>query len=165
MIKFITPVIIYFVLIVLQFVLPKYMPFDLWMFYPNFILIFIVYIGLNRGAMRGQLTGFFYGLTWDVLATDVFGVRALSFTIAGYMAGIFNKKFDKNQPLTQIIVTGVGLIVTQLVIDFIYVVMPVSDTLQYISGFDLSFLALLNILINLILAPIVFKIFSSVENL
>ncbi|MBQ3834247.1 MAG: rod shape-determining protein MreD, partial [Elusimicrobia bacterium] len=148
----------------LQFVLPKYVPFNLWLFYPNFILIFIVYIALNKGAMKGQLTGFFYGLTWDILATDIFGVRALSFTIAGYLAGIFNKKFDKNQPLTQIMVTAIGLIVTQLVIDFVYIVMPLSDT-QYIPGFELSFLSLLNILVNLILAPIVFKIFSSVEKL
>ncbi len=163
MIKLITSIIVYIVLIVLQFVLPKYVPMNLWLFYPNFILIFVVYIALNRGAMRGQLTGFFYGLTWDILAADIFGVRALSFTVAGYLAGIFNKKLDKSQPLTQIIVTAVGLIVTQLVIDFVYIVMPLSDTTHYISGFELSYLALLNILINLILAPIVFKVFSSLE--
>ncbi len=165
MIKLISSIIIYIFLIILQFVLPKYMPFNLWMFYPNFILIFVVYIALNKGAMRGQITGFFYGLTWDILATDIFGVRALSFTIAGYLAGNFNKKFDKNQPLTQIIVTVIGLIVTQFVVDFVYIVMPLSDTVPYTSGFELSFWPLLNILINLVLAPIVFKIFASFEKL
>lgn len=165
MIKIITSVIIYIVLIVLQFVLPKYVPANLWLFYPNFILIFVVYVALNTGAMKGQLTGFFYGLTWDILSTDIFGVRALSFTIAGFIAGKFNKNFNKNQPLTQIIVTAIGLIVTQLTVDFVYVVMPLKDTAQYISGIDLSFLPLLNILINLILAPIVFKIFSLAESL
>ena len=114
--------------------------------------------------MKGQLTGFLYGLTWDVLSTDIFGVRALSFTIAGYLAGIFNKKLNKNQPLTQIIVMTIGLVVTQLVIDLVYIIMPLSDTSQYISGFDLSHLALLNILINLILTPVIFKIFSFIDN-
>ena len=112
MINIIISIIVYFLLIILQFVIPKYMPFNIWMIYPNFILMFVVYTALNKGIMKGQLTGFFYGLTWDVLATDIFGVRTLSFTIAGYLAGSFNKKLNKNQPLTQIIVMALGLMIT-----------------------------------------------------
>lgn len=162
MVKIFVSIIIYLILIILQFILPKYMPLNLWLFYPNFVLMFVIYLALNKGVMKGQVTGFIYGLTWDVLSTDIFGVRALSFTIAGYLAGNFNRKFNKNQPLTQIIVMGIGLIVTHFVINVVYMIMPLADTV-YIPTFELSHLVMVNILINLILAPIVFEIFLFVD--
>lgn len=161
MINIIFTVIIYLVLIILQFVIPKYMPFDIWMVYPNFILMFVVYTALNKGVMKGQIAGFVYGLTWDILSTDIFGIKALSFTIAGYLAGSFNKKLNKNQPLTQIIVMAVGLIVTQLVLNVTYMIMPESETFL-VQNFELSYLVLPNILINLILTPFIFKGFMFV---
>ena len=162
MIKIVISIIVYLVLIVIQFILPKYVPLNLWLLYPNFILMFVVYLALNKGVMKGQITGFIYGLTWDILSTDIFGVRALSFTIAGYLAGNFNRKFNKSQPLTQIIVMGIGLIVTHFVINVVYIIMPLSDTV-YIPTFELSHLVILNILINLILTPIIFKIFLFID--
>ena len=112
--------------------------------------------------MKGQTIGFLYGLTWDVLSTDIFGVRTLSFTIAGYLAGSFNKKLNKNQPLTQIIVMAIGLIVTHLILNITYVIMPASETV-YVQNFELSFLIIVNILINLILTPIIFKVFLLID--
>lgn len=162
MIKIVISIIVYLILIVIQFILPKYVPLNLWLLYPNFILMFVIYLALNKGVMKGQITGFIYGLTWDILSTDIFGVRALSFTIAGYLAGNFNRKFNKNQPLTQIIVMGIGLIVTHFVINVVYIIMPLSDTI-YIPTFELSHLVILNILINLILTPIIFKIFLFID--
>lgn len=162
MINFIIAIITYLVLIILQFVIPKYVPFNIWMVYPNFILMFVVYTALNKGIMRGQIAGFIYGLTWDILSTDIFGIRALSFTIAGHLAGSFNKKLNKNQPLTQVIVMAIGLIITQLILNVMYLIMPSSD-IVFIQNFELSYLVLFNILVNLILTPIIFKCFLFVD--
>jgi len=162
MINFIITIIIYLILIVVQFVIPKYMPFNIWMMYPNFILMFIVYTALNKGIMKGQVIGFIYGLTWDILSTDIFGIRTLSFTIAGYLAGSFNKKLNKNQPLTQIIVMAIGLIVTQLILNVTYIVMPASEKI-FVQNFELSYIVVFNILVNLILTPLIFKIFLFVD--
>ena len=162
MINFIITILIYLILIVVQFVIPKYMPFNIWMVYPNFILMFIVYTALNKGIMKGQTIGFIYGLTWDILSTDIFGIRALSFTIAGYLAGSFNKKLNKNQPLTQIIVMAIGLIVTQLILNITYVVMPASEKI-FVQNFELSYMVIFNILVNLILTPLIFKIFLFID--
>jgi len=162
MINFIIKIITYLILIILQFVVPKYMPFNIWIIYPNFILMFIIYTALNKGIMKGQITGFIYGLTWDILSTDIFGVRALSFTIAGYLAGNFNRKLNKNQPLTQIIVMIVGLVITQLILNIVYMIMPATDTI-FVQNFELSYSVLSNIVINLILTPIIFKIFLFVD--
>ncbi len=162
MINVIITIIIYLILIIVQFVIPKYMPFNIWMVYPNFILMFVVYTALNKGIMKGQISGFIYGLTWDVLSTDIFGIRALSFTIAGYLAGSFNKKLNKNQPLTQIIVMSIGLIVTHLILNITYIIMPASETV-FIQSFELSYLVIFNMLVNLILTPVVFKVFLVVD--
>lgn len=162
MINIIITIIIYLILIVVQFVVPKYMPFNIWMLYPNFILMFVVYTALNKGIMKGQTIGFVYGLTWDILSTDIFGIRALSFTIAGYLAGSFNKKLNKNQPLTQIIVMAIGLIVTQLILNVTYIVMPASEKI-FVQNFELSYMILFNMLVNLILTPLIFKIFLFID--
>ncbi len=160
--NYIISILIFFILIIIQFVIPKYMPLNIWTLYPNFILMFVVYTALNKGIMRGQITGFVYGLTWDVLSTDIFGVRTLGFTIAGYLAGSFNKKLNKNQPLTQIIVMAIGLIVTHLILNITYVIMPASETV-FVQNFELSYLIIFNILINLFLTPFVFKIFLTFD--
>ncbi|MBR4632375.1 MAG: rod shape-determining protein MreD [Elusimicrobia bacterium] len=164
MINIIISIIVYFFLIILQFVIPKYMPFNIWMLYPNFILMFVVYTALNKGIMKGQLTGFFYGLTWDVLSTDIFGVRTLSFTIAGYLAGSFNKKLNKNQPLTQIIVMAIGLIITHLILNVVYLILPESETV-FVQSFELSYLMIFNIIVNIVLAPLIFKIFLFIDKI
>ena len=88
--------------------------------------------------------------------------RALSFTIAGYLAGSFNKKLNKNQPLTQIIVMAIGLIVTQLILNITYVVMPASEKI-FVQNFELSYMVIFNILVNLILTPLIFKIFLFID--
>ena len=162
MINVIITIIIYLILIIVQFVIPKYMPFNIWTIYPNFILMFVVYTALNKGIMKGQTIGFIYGLTWDILSTDIFGIRALSFTVAGYLAGSFNKKLNKNQPLTQIIVMAIGLIVTQLILNITYIIMPASEKI-FVQNFELSYLIIFNILVNLILTPIIFRTFLFVD--
>ncbi len=74
MINIILMFLLYAVLLIIQFVIPKYFVCN--SIYPNFILMYVVYVALNRGAMKGQLTGFLYGLSWDILSTDIFGIRA-----------------------------------------------------------------------------------------
>ena len=162
MINIIIAIIIYLALIIIQFVIPKYMPFNIWMVYPNFILMFVIYTALNKGIMKGQTIGFLYGLTWDILSTDIFGIRALSFTIAGYLAGSFNKKLNKNQPLTQIIVMAIGLMVTQLILNITYIIMPASEKI-FVQNFELSYMIIFNMLVNLILTPLIFKMFLFID--
>ncbi|MDD2523234.1 MAG: rod shape-determining protein MreD [Endomicrobiaceae bacterium] len=158
MYSFIISFIYYLFLIILQFVLSKYISFS--GIYPNFILMFIVYNALNKGPLKGELTGFLYGLTWDILSTDIFGIRTLTFTIAGYLAGKFNKKLNKNQPLTQVIVMGICLIVSQFGISLIYIIMP-NDINS--TSFELTHFVWLSVIFNLVLTPFVFKILSTID--
>lgn len=159
MFKIIVTILTFFILIILQFVIPKY--FSIVNIYPNFILIYIVYIGLNKGSLKGELTGFFYGLIWDILSTDIFGIRALTFTLSGYLSGMFNKKLDKNQPLTQLIVMFLSLLVIQFGTTLIYLIVPTETQYQY---FEITYNTWLKIICNLIITPILFKIILFIKN-
>lgn len=152
MFQVVMSIFMFFILVVLQFVIPKY--FSIINIYPNFILIYIVFTGLNKGSIKGELTGFFYGLIWDILSTDIFGIRTLTFTISGYLSGRFNKKLDKNQPLTQVIVMLFSLLIVKFGTSIIYLIVRTETPYPY---FEITYNTWGQMLCNLILAPIIFK--------
>ena len=75
---------------------------------PNVILIALVLIGLTRGSFTGQLFGFFWGLSWDVLSVGIFGSHAFLFTCLGYLSGKLSHKWNESKVSTQILLTGVA---------------------------------------------------------
>ncbi|MDD5021084.1 MAG: rod shape-determining protein MreD [Endomicrobiaceae bacterium] len=152
MINYIVMFLLYIIILTLQFVLPKYLVCN--EIYPNFILIYVVYVALNKGAMKGQLTGFLYGLSWDILSTDIFGVRTLTLTLAGYIAGKFNRNLNKEQIVIQVIIMFICLIITHLSLVLLYLLIPDNFAKKSI---ELNSNFLLYCLVNIVITPIIFK--------
>jgi len=66
---------------------------------PDLVVIAIAFIGAKEGKIHGMLFGFFAGLMFDMLSGSFFGLSALSYTLAGFLAGFFkteNEKFVYN---------------------------------------------------------------------
>lgn len=63
-------------------------------FVPDVLLIWLVYTAIRRGQTEALIAGFLVGLLQDALATQLFGLAALSKTIAGFLAGYF---FNENK--------------------------------------------------------------------
>jgi len=145
----------YLVLIIIQFVLPKY--FNLTNIYPNFIIMYVLFIALNKGTMSGQISGFIYGFTWDVLSTDIFGVRTLTLTICGHFAGKFNKKLNKDQAIVQILLMFVCLIITQISLILLYLIIPNDFGNRALFS---NYNVLVSVVLTLIFTPFVFKILN-----
>jgi rod shape-determining protein MreD len=61
---------------------------------PDLLLIWIVYIGITTGQLRGTLFGFFIGLLLDTIGGGMLGLSALTKTLAGFFAGYF---YDENR--------------------------------------------------------------------
>jgi rod shape-determining protein MreD len=116
--KIICYILIYVIFCLLQFSLGKYI--NIRGIFPNFILILIVYLGLSKGAMSAQLAGFLLGLTWDAFSTDIFGARAMTFTIIGHFLGRLAKKFDRDKIYTQFVIVFLAGIAYLLGVGFIY---------------------------------------------
>lgn len=68
-------------------------------FIPDLVLIWVVYTSLRRGQVEATLAGFAAGLLQDVLSTQLFGLAALSKTIAGFVGGYFYNENKTDQTL------------------------------------------------------------------
>lgn len=62
---------------------------------PDLVIIAIAYIGAKEGKIHGMLYGFFAGLLVDILSGSFFGLSALSYSLAAFIAGFFKTENDK----------------------------------------------------------------------
>jgi len=60
---------------------------------PDIALGIIVYSAYIKGVMGGQLSGFFYGITFDFISSAPLGLNALIRTVIGALAGLMKGKF------------------------------------------------------------------------
>ncbi len=64
---------------------------------PDFLLIGVIVAAVRHGAIPAIFTGFWTGLAQDAVVSHLFGLEALSKSIAGFVAGYIAKnkvKFD-----------------------------------------------------------------------
>jgi len=157
--RFIHYLLFYILFCLLQFFFGKYL--NIGGIFPNFILIAVVYLGLSKGKMSGQVMGFVFGLTWDAFSTDVFGIRAIMFVILGYCAGSLSKNFDKDQAFAQIVLVFAASIVYWLGFSALYFIVP--DGVVSYTPFVVSLYGSLKIAFTVIIAPAVFFILDFAE--
>jgi rod shape-determining protein MreD len=156
--KFITYFLLYIIFCTLQFFFGKYI--NICGIFPNLILILIVYLGLTKGFVSAELAGFLFGLTWDIFSTDIFGIRAVVFTIVGYLTGMMNKHFDKDSPLAKIVIVLSANLVYWFGFSFVYWVLPAGESSS--SSF-ITAQAAFKILVTVLIAPIIFFILDRLE--
>ncbi len=68
-------------------------------FLPDLLLIWVVYTSLRRGQIEATIAGFAVGLFQDLVATQLFGLAALSKTAAGFLGGYFYNENKTDQTL------------------------------------------------------------------
>jgi rod shape-determining protein MreD len=156
--KIIYYVMFYVLFCLLQFFFGKYI--NIYSIFPNFILVAVVYLGLSRGKLSAETMGFLLGLTWDAFSTDVFGVRAIMFTIIGYFSGMMSKNFDKDQIFTQIVVVFFANMIYWIGFSLIYYILP--EGAGSYRPFVITAPGSLKIAATVIIAPAVFYFLDSV---
>ncbi|MCL1972993.1 MAG: rod shape-determining protein MreD [Endomicrobia bacterium] len=147
----------YVLFCLLQFFFGRYI--NVYGIFPNFILIAVVYLGLSRGRLTGETMGFFLGLTWDAFSTDVFGVRAIMFTVIGYFAGMMNKSFDKDQIFTQIIVVFFANVIYWAGFSLLYYIIPEGSS-SY-TPFVITMQGSIKIAVTVVITPVIFYILNA----
>lgn len=139
----------YLIGIILQFAFSKYFAF--FGVFPNILLLGLLFIGLRRGSTSGEVMGFFWGISWDVLSVDIFASHALLFTIIGYISGKLSRKLDESKIATQMIIAGFASIVFWIGMDLIRMIFGENST-----GIRLDYITLLQVPYNMILSPVIF---------
>lgn len=62
---------------------------------PDLVIIAVVFISISEGKVFGSITGFLAGLAIDLISGSFLGLMALSYSIAGFIAGGFFSEGDK----------------------------------------------------------------------
>jgi rod shape-determining protein MreD len=128
--------------------------------FPNFILIFVVYLGLLKGIINAQLMGFLLGLTWDVFSTDIFGIRTAMFTVIGYLVGRFCRNFYREKIFTQVVIMFFAGAVYWLGFSLICFIFP--DNGNCVFSFSILLVSS-KIVVTAMFAPLVFYILEKMD--
>lgn len=117
---------------------------------PCIMLILTVAVASREGPVAGQVYGFLWGLSLDVLSVHVFGAGALALTLTGYLVGMLRRQMDVSSPLSQCMVVGTVSLAFHLFVG----IMGLIFERQFLwVGAKVFFLATLY---NCLLAPVLF---------
>ncbi|MBD30822.1 MAG: hypothetical protein CMG44_01275 [Candidatus Marinimicrobia bacterium] len=85
------------VVLLFQFLLVDFLSLNL--IRPDFLVIYILFIGLSKGKFVGTMTGFCLGLISNLFGIgSLFGLESLSLSIVGYLAGYLTNSYEKLLP-------------------------------------------------------------------
>ena len=118
---------------------------------PDFLLIFVIFIGLIYGPFEAMLYGFAWGLTWDIFGVEMFGSHAFLFTCVGYVAGQLAGKWNESKISAQILLVGVASV---FFIFGKYLLYQIFSPGEFI--FKFNYITILQPFLNVIIAPLIF---------
>lgn len=128
---------------------------------PDLLLLSTIYFSLINGRTYGQLSGFASGLLLDFVSGVPLGFNCLYRTIIGYAAGFFCGTLDFTGVFIPCVMGASGTIVKFFLIYIISLFFPAVTMAHGI----ISVYFLFEFVINIILAPIMFKLFGAFEKL
>ena len=82
---------------------------------PDLLIVALFILSTKTGVLSGVYTGFLIGLAQDIYSPMILGQNALSMSFIGFIAGHFNEKIIRLDPILQ----GLLLIILFLVNDSI----------------------------------------------
>lgn len=82
---------------------------------PDILAIWVVYIALRHGQLRGTVWGFCIGLFFDLVTGNFIGLSALTKTVCGFVAGYF---YNENK--TVMMLTSYRFSLVVLIVSFIH---------------------------------------------
>ena len=142
---------VYCIGLIFQFSLAKYL--SIFGLFPNIILLMLLYIGLKKGSMTGQIMGFAWGISWDVLSVGLFGSHSFLYACVGFFSGKLSRKWDESKVVTQVVIAGIASAIFLLGKDFIYSIFGDID-----FGGGINYISVFQIFYNMLLVPFIFKI-------
>lgn len=126
---------------------------------PDFLLLFTVYISVQKGSLHGESVGFFSGLLLDFVSAAPLGLNAFLRTIIGFLSGLLHLTVGTSGILTPIIL---GVTATFSKVFLVYVISFFFPAVELTYDF-FSKIFLFECVFNGLLAPVLFYIFSKFQ--
>lgn len=127
---------------------------------PDLLLLFTIYISIQKGCLQGETVGFFSGLLLDFVSAAPLGLNALLRTIIGFITGLFHLTVGTSGFVTPIIL---GVSATVVKVFFTYVISFLFRGVIPYAFFSKTFL--FECIFNGLLAPVLFYIFSKFQSI
>jgi len=105
---------------------------------PDLVLLVVIFLGFMYGKRDGMLAGFLGGLFSDLAAGSYIGLNIVSYLAAGYLAGMGENNFYKDNVFVASVICVIGTLLSQLVyyllLLFLIVDVPVLHGIKIIVG-------------------------------
>lgn len=124
---------------------------------PDLVLICSIYFAILNGRLYGEINGLVSGLMLDFITGVPFGFNCFYRTLIGYLFGLFTNSIIISGVIIPMLTVGVGTLAKRLMIILISFFYPRINLQIY--GF-ISYNFLFEFIINILLAPIIFKFLS-----
>lgn len=103
---------------------------------PDLLLLVLFMLAVKTGIMPALYVGFFLGLAQDIYSPVILGQNALSKTLAGFFAGLFNEKVMRLDPLFQ----AVLLVMTIILGDTVFLLVQLAKSGGTVQLFGMELL-------------------------
>ncbi|MFP4013224.1 MAG: rod shape-determining protein MreD [Chitinispirillaceae bacterium] len=100
---------------------------------PDLILLVLFLLSIKAGVMPGVYIGFLLGLGQDLFSAEILGQNALAKTIVGFLAGLFNEKVIRLDPVLQAVLLIMIFAVNDAVVMTVQIV-KMGDPLNLVAG-------------------------------
>ena len=131
---------------------------------PNIFVIFALFVGLFASKTMGAIYGTIAGLIVDLSLNNIIGINAVCLGTIGFLAGIFDKNFSKDNRMIIMFMTFSATIIFEVlkyIINYIFIDINV-ELISFIR--ILAVEGFFNILITIIIYPIIQKAGYYIEN-
>jgi len=130
---------------------------------PNILIIITASFGFMRGSKDGMFVGFFAGILLDIQFGEILGFYAILYLVLGYLNGLFEQVYYKNEIRLPLFLIGGSSITLGLLIYFLrFVLRGEFNLFFYLQNIILPEL-IYTVVISLVLYRIILRVNERLE--
>ncbi len=131
---------------------------------PNLFVIFVLFIALFANRTIGTIYGVAIGILLDFLLGNKIGIYAITLGIIGFLAGIFDKNFSKDNRMTIIFMVSGSTVIFE-VLNYLLNYIFLSTNVEILNFIKILLIEVIyHILLTIILYPLIQKFGYFIEN-
>lgn len=131
---------------------------------PNILIILVLFIGLFTNKNLGAIYGMSIGIIVDLLTSRTVGITAVVYGIVGWVAGVFDKNFSKDNRITIMFIVAATTAIAETAI-FILGYLFVNQNINIWAYIKVLLIEVLyNIILSIILYPFIQRFGYYIEN-
>ncbi|MGD1830662.1 MAG: rod shape-determining protein MreD [Spirochaetaceae bacterium] len=128
---------------------------------PDLVLIFVLFISLKGGSIKGEVIGFSGGLLLDFLSLSPLGFHCFIYAVIGFLAGYPHRNVTTESILTQFLFVTLGIIIKNILSSLLILVFSINTTSLSLMGRNFF----IELLFTLIVTPFLFTFANKLYDL